>query len=203
MRTAIVLAAALTATWLSFGAARAEPAGPPALATPARMNVAVPIGLQLGLPYVSWEPVEGAAGYRLSGEVHMLRTNRNDPFCAPPVKDDTHTITLDSDELIPPEIDHVDLPVPELPADDAWYIFDAQALVEAVDEDGGVLASGRIGGTAETLCSRPTPTPAIVLPPTGSGGGSASFALPAAVTALTLAAGAALAASLRLRLRSR
>ena len=137
----------------------------------AEMEVRVALGLQLGLPYIAWEPVEGAANYVLAGEIHMLRVNREDPFCTPPVEEHDRTLTFDDEELISAKVDHADLPGPELPPEDAWFFYDVQVQIEARDEDGNVLAAGSQFGIAETGPFIVCPTPPIVLPPTGTGGG--------------------------------
>ena len=165
-----------------------EPAG----GTPPAMGLIVPLGRQLGLPYISWEPVEGAAGYRLSGTIRMVRVNRDDPFCTAPVVEDTETLTVGDETLIPPEIDHVDLPVPELSPEDAWFFAEARVQIEAVDGDGNVIAADSGGGIAESTapCPNPTPTPGIILPPTGSGPRSGA-GVPAGAFAAVLAVAAA------------
>lgn len=165
----------------------------------AEMEVRVALGLQLGLPYIAWEPVEGAAHYVLAGEIHMLRVNREDPFCTPPVEEHDRTLTFDDEELISAKVGHADLPGPELPPEDAWFFYDVQVQIEARDED-GVIAAGSQFGIAETGAFIVCPTPPIVLPPTGlGGGGGAPHPLPALAGVLAAAGLAAFAALRGLR----
>jgi len=191
MRSLILVFGLIGTIWALGGSVRAQTPDPTA-GTPPAMGLIVPLGRQLGLPYISWEPVEGAAGYRLSGTIRMVRVNRDDPFCTAPVVEDTETLTVGDETLIAPKIDHVDLPVPELSPEDAWFFAEAHIQIEAVDGDAYVIAADSGGGIAESTapCPIPTATPGVVLPPTGSGPPSGA-GVPASALAAVFAIAAA------------
>ena len=134
--------------------------------TPASIALVAPLSNEE--PIVSWNSVPGTDRYQLTGTIFALRVNANDPLCAPPLAEDRQTLTLD--ETIEASVTRFELPLPELPAEDAWFFFDTRVTLEAFDNEGVVLAAGDTGGIAETNplhCATIEPE----LPPTGSGEG--------------------------------
>lgn len=163
MRLAFVLLAVLAIA----GTAEATHAS-----TPANITVVGP--LLNDEPVVTWNSVSGTDEYRLTGTIDALRVNANDAFCVPPLAEDSHTLTLD--ETFEASVTQFELPLPKLPAEDAWYFIETSVTLEAFDSEGILLAAGNfalrmpdVGGNLN--CA--TPTPPAVLPTTGSGGARA------------------------------
>ena len=135
--------------------------------TPASIQLAAP--LSNDEPIITWNSVPGTDQYRLTGTTYVLRVNARNAFCTPPVSEDEQTLTLD--ETLGGSATRFELPLAELPAEDAWFFSDTNVTLEAFDSEGVLLAAGNVGGIAETNplhCATVQP----VLPTTGGGGAS-------------------------------
>ena len=164
--------------------------------TPANIKLVAP--LLNDEPIVTWTSVVGAEEYRLTGTIYALRVNANDAFCTPPLMGDNQTLTLD--EAIDGSVTLFELPLPEMPEEDAWFFAETRVTLEAFDSEGITLARGEfaqrmpdVGG----VLSCETPTPQVVLPPAGSGG--ARVAAPGPIALLLAAAVLATIGALALR----
>jgi hypothetical protein len=154
-------------------------------------NIAIEAPLSLDEPRISWNEVPGTAEYRLTGTIAVARVNAENPFCRPPLEEDRRTITLSDFESL--AVTEFELALPELPPEDAWFFLESRVQVQAFDEDAVLLASGSVGGIAETaVCTTPTIEP--VLPKTGQGGDPEGYPIGAYLLIAGVAAGAAFGA---------
>ncbi len=188
MRIALVLLALLVIA----GTTEATHASTPA-------NIALVAPISNDEPIITWNSVSGTDEYRLTGTIYALRVNAKDALCAPPLAEDSQTLTLD--ETIEASVTRFELPLPELPVEDAWFFSDTRVKLEAFDSKGVLLAAANVGGISEThplYCATVEPE----LPTTGGGGARADDGDPIAYfLATVIVAGALGAFALRRAIR--
>jgi hypothetical protein len=100
---------------------------------------------------VSFEPVEGASSYRVTGSAEGL-SFRVDGRCA---GRDAQPFDVPLDRTLPASTSTIvfEAPIPQEPPPSGqfWSVLSVSAIVEALDEDGRVIAEGAGGGIGEPL----------------------------------------------------
>jgi hypothetical protein len=144
--------------------------------TPAQMQINIPLGSET---VISWASVEGVHHYRLTGTFYAVRSSATS--CVLPLVNEQQTLTIN--ETLSPSTTEFSLPLPALPPEDVWILYDSMGQIQAFDADEVLLAQGNARGIQETAsiaCA--TATPGVVLPNTGSGANSPERTWPVAAT---------------------
>lgn len=120
---------------------------------------------------VVWRNAGPGIGYRLSGQMFVVRVNRADPFCSKATADDRQT--LEVAQTLPAGTTHASIPLPALTGGDAWFAYDVRLSLAAQDANGREVGAQGADGVSESVCTRAMATPSasntITLPGTGSG----------------------------------
>jgi hypothetical protein len=112
------------------------------------------LGFEAPLTY-TWEAIETASELHISGSAVVLRTNAVDPLCSAPLEQDSRTVTIEA--TLAGDATSYTIPLPELPAGDAWFVAQDNVRLDALDGE-MLIAQGEHNIIAETQCLRPTPT---------------------------------------------
>jgi hypothetical protein len=197
---ALSLTGVVLAALVSFAQAGAQESTttptPTSIATPTPivdvLDATFPVGFDD--PVIQWEPVTGAAEFRLTATVWADRINRDDRFCTSPLEPGRRTLRID--KTLDGETTEYHLRLPDLPPVDAWFIRHTQAKLHALREDGEVIAAAEVSASPPAVYSLCV-VPRITLPPTGSGPGESTPVVPAAIAGGVAAAGLVAFATLR------
>ncbi len=146
---------------------------------------------------ITWQEIADASSYRIEADGGALRVNAGDPFCTAPLSDDVYGIGIDIP--VPADVSELPLPLPRLPAVDAWFIKDIRVTVTALDANNDVLETDGFALTAEAGCDdasgrRPPSTAATQLPGAGASGGDYDHAAKAPIGIALAIIGAAILA---------
>ncbi|MDZ4278227.1 MAG: hypothetical protein U1B78_03715 [Dehalococcoidia bacterium] len=139
---------------------------------------------------IAWQDQESETGYRVSG--HVLYTAL--PACEQPGPS-TGNELVDFSEELPANTTSFELPAAQDPQ--RTFRAELQVTVEALTEDGSVLAQGGFNFIAETFCPAtptavetaiPAETPAPRLPETGASSLDGDALRPAVIASVVLGA---------------
>jgi hypothetical protein len=179
-RTTGLVAIAIGVTLFIFGSAGRERTsaedGSPTPAAPSDLGLVIDsvTGVIGDDPTISWRSVADADAFELTGTLTAHRISRNDPFCTQPSHPETRTITLD--ERLDGDTTSFTILLPQLPAEEGWFVSLGDIRLRAIAADGRELGSQGGGVVAEAICARPNATPpSVQLPSTGDGAQRTTF----------------------------